>query len=278
MSFLLKIDNRERELIKHFTLDHTLENLDIGDIQFIDKETNNILIVIERKTYSDLSSSIVDGRYKEQKMRLIHSLDNKIRKIILIEGNNKNDFTLDEKIYNGTMVNTLIRDNIHIYHTQDIQSTLQFIETIYQNLPKYYEELKDEIINNIQPEFHTNCSSVKKNNLTPSLCFRNMLCQIPQVSNSIASILVEKYDNMNQFITELNKHSDNDKEKMILSIANEKHGSNNRKIGDKIALKIIQNIFNCIIEIKKKEPKKRGKKENVKDEIVEIQSLSMFSY
>jgi hypothetical protein len=119
-----------------------------------------------------------------------------------------------------------------------------------------------------------------------------MLCQIPQVSNSIASILVEKYDNMNQFISELNKHSNNDTEKMMLSIANEKHGSNNKKVGDKIALKIIQNMFNCTIEIKKKEPKKRGKKESVKvnkkkdekeeethEEIIktENKTLSMFS-
>lgn len=261
-TYILKIDNREKELIKNLTLNHVLENLDIGDIQFIDEETNNIIVIIERKTYSDLSASIVDGRYKEQKMRLIHSVNNKVRKIILIEGHNINNFNLDLKIYNSVIVNTLIRDNIHIYHTENILSTVQFIETIYNNLPKYYEELKDEIINDKSPEFNTQCSAVKKNNMSPEICFRNMLCQIPQVSNSIANILVSKYDNMNNFITQLNIESETDKEKIMTSLSNEKHGTNNKKIGDKIALKIVQNIFNCEIEIKKKEPKKRTKKES----------------
>ena len=78
----LIIDNRERDLIKWFE-DHndkynenkiqfSKENLDLGDIIF--KKNGKMVILIERKTFSDLSSSIKDGRYKEQKNRILNSV------------------------------------------------------------------------------------------------------------------------------------------------------------------------------------------------------------
>jgi ERCC4-type nuclease len=48
----------------------TSEQLEIGDIQII---FDDKLYVYERKTVSDLLSSINDGRYKEQKIRLLNS-------------------------------------------------------------------------------------------------------------------------------------------------------------------------------------------------------------
>ena len=84
----LIIDNRERDLIKWFE-DHndkynenkiqfSKENLDLGDIIF--KKNGKMVILIERKTFSDLSSSIKDGRYKEQKNRILNSISPSIRK------------------------------------------------------------------------------------------------------------------------------------------------------------------------------------------------------
>ena len=77
MSFIIKIDNREKKLIDILDnsdnkLSYVKENLDLGDIQIISQETNDILVLIERKTLSDLSSSIKDGRYKEQKNRILN--------------------------------------------------------------------------------------------------------------------------------------------------------------------------------------------------------------
>jgi crossover junction endonuclease MUS81 len=121
------------------------KNLDLGDIIIKDKDNNDILI-IERKTISDLICSIKDGRYKEQKERLLHSIKNNVRKIMLIEGNNMNNFTLSTKTFNSVIINTLLRDNIHIHITKSIEDTIEFIENIILNIPKYYEDLKKEII------------------------------------------------------------------------------------------------------------------------------------
>jgi crossover junction endonuclease MUS81 len=239
MNYIIKFDNREKEIIKLFEEKGYIlekENLDLGDIQFIDIETKNIIIIIERKTLSDLSASIKDGRYKEQKERLIHSIDKNVRKIILIEGSNMYDFDLPLKTYQSIIINTLIRDNIHIHITNNINETVEFIENIIFNIPKYYNDLKNNIINGIS-NIHqiSNIQMVKKDNLTPEICFRNMLCQINGISNKIALVFVKKYINMKNFI----KSFENMELKNIINtIANEKNETNNRKIGVKIAEKI----------------------------------------
>ena len=87
MDYIIKFDNREKDLIKLLETkgyDVVLENLDLGDIQFVDLISKEIIIIIERKTYADLSASIKDGRYKEQKERMIHSIKNNVRKIVLL--------------------------------------------------------------------------------------------------------------------------------------------------------------------------------------------------
>jgi crossover junction endonuclease MUS81 len=290
MEYLLKIDNREKDIIKIFgnndkstinveiinneivnneeinesinksinekkNYELIYENLDIGDIQIIDNSTKEIIIIIERKTLSDLSASIKDGRYKEQKERMIHSLNKNIRKIVLIEGDNIDKFTLSQKTLESVIINTMIRDNIHIHLTKSIDETIIFIENIMKNIIKYYNELKDEIINNNQKEYdgeHT-CKTSKKDNLTVKMCFRNMLSQITGISTSIAQVIVDKYETMELLLNELKN------ENGVNEIADLKHGLGQRRIGEKLSGKIYEyltgNKYECLIKPDKKNRK-----------------------
>ena len=77
------IDFREKEIIYHCQLQNEkikIENLHLGDIR-IDK------LLIERKTINDLAASIVDGRYKEQSIRLMKALEEGFQVFYFIEGN-----------------------------------------------------------------------------------------------------------------------------------------------------------------------------------------------
>lgn len=246
MDYIIKFDNREKELIKLLNLkgyDINTENLDLGDIQFIDSETKEIIIIIERKTLHDLSCSIKDGRYKEQKERMIYSLKKSVRKIVLIEGNDFDVFQFPINTLHSVIINTMIRDNIHIHITKDINETLEFIENTIVNLAKYYDDLKKEIVLNEEKNCKNiyNCKTNKKENLNEILCFRNMLTQIPGISTNMASIFSEKYKNMENFIYSLKKICNDDKNKIIELLSNEKYGT--RRIGEKIAQKIIFFIF-----------------------------------
>lgn len=246
MDYIIKFDNREKDLIKILEdkgYNVTLENLDLGDIQFVDLTTKEIIIIIERKTYSDLSASIKDGRYKEQKERMIHSIKKSIRKIVLLEGENTSTFKLPINTLTGVIINTMIRDNIHIFMSKTKYTTIEFIENIILQLPKYYDDLKKEIISGEIKEFNNNQNHnykiSKKENLTQEVCFRNMLSQIPGISINMASIFVDKYKNMATFIIELKKEGD--KENIIKLLGNEKYGT--RKIGNKTAEKIYNFVF-----------------------------------
>ena len=76
----------ERNVLKNYFsrnyLNTQLKQLPLGDILI---QHNDIEVVIERKTITDLASSIRDGRLREQKIRLIHNYS-KRNIIYIIEG------------------------------------------------------------------------------------------------------------------------------------------------------------------------------------------------
>ena len=94
---LIKVDVREAELIKIFEnlivtipifkeLKMQTESLPLGDIIIYDDEKNTDLLIIERKSISDLLSSIKDGRYEEQSYRLGGSSHPNHNIMYIIEG------------------------------------------------------------------------------------------------------------------------------------------------------------------------------------------------
>jgi ERCC4-type nuclease len=73
------IDCRERHLITLFeenSITFVSKSLDIGDI-LITYENEKVYCIIERKSVKDLNASLKDGRYKEQKQRLLNNFDKK---------------------------------------------------------------------------------------------------------------------------------------------------------------------------------------------------------
>ena len=119
----LIIDTREQKIKNLFDtkkiksvpdINYSIEALDLGDFIFKD-EDNNVILIIERKSISDLNSSIKDGRHKEQKARLLSNYP-KEKIIFLLEGNidyNK----VDENIIYGSLLNTQFRDKLQIIKT-----------------------------------------------------------------------------------------------------------------------------------------------------------------
>ena len=147
MTFILKVDNREKDLIQlleNQNVSFIKENLEIGDIQFLEEDDNNnqLLVLIERKSYLDLSNSIKDGRYKEQKNRILNSIPQNVRKMYLLEGNVK-DFKLKQSVLDGTILNTILRDNLHIYYSKNIEKTMEFILSIQKNIDKFKDNIKN---------------------------------------------------------------------------------------------------------------------------------------
>lgn len=245
MSIKLYIDMREHNLIRLLranNIDLEDKNLEIGDIQILYNDVP--YIIIERKTMSDLDASIRDGRYREQKSRLIDYKNNNedinVKLMYIIE--NFKNYQNNEAKLNGAIINTNIRDNINIITTQSINDTTQYIIELYKRIKKEPTKYIDNI-NNINNEnditnnYLTNIKVKKKKEyITQENIMALQLCQIPSISMNCALIIQDKYKTLKNMIYELDK-IENMKEK--IKEISELQLTDKRKVGKKIGETII---------------------------------------
>lgn len=224
MKITLIVDNREKTIIPLFNIPFTTANLEIGDFQFL--VDDQLVVLIERKSYSDLSASIIDGRYREQKKRILSQGISKV--IYLLEGNvDSYKGSISKDTVYSTIVNCTLRDNIQVLQSNSIEDSVALIEKMYRNLHKY------EIGGGCSISYQEASVKQKRNkNLTPSECYLHQLSQIPGISYSTAKAIAEKYSNMMEIIDSLSIDPDLFVEFRV----------NNRKLGKK-GYKIYEYLF-----------------------------------
>lgn len=218
------IDNRENSLIKLLEENKEVfikKNLEIGDIQFI--ENDKLIYIVERKTINDLGASIKDGRYKEQKMRLLSNHSNNI--YYIIEGNIDDCNTLNRKALLGSIINMSFRDNIKVISSNNIKDTYDIILQIRRK----YDEGKFKEIESSTDNYVSSIKMNKKENMSKEICNIVQLATIPGVSQKISKIILEKYGSISNLIEEYKK-TDN------LLLADISLGK--RKIGKVLSIKI----------------------------------------
>ena len=209
----ITIDSRETTLYNDITdrdLDNykdriqiVTENLTLGDIHITYNEMTHIF---ERKTLADLQASIVDGRYKEQKARLLSNVSQKYITYI-IEGDNilsSTSYQKNKAMIQGAYLHTLFRDNIRILYTKNIMETATLILLISTKiLDKPEKLLSDEYT---ADKCYTDFVKLKKkkmDNIDTKSCFIMQLSQIPMISNVIAKNIYSKYASMSALIKSL---------------------------------------------------------------------------
>ena len=221
------IDIREsklRELLEKNEETFITKSLELGDILI---EHPNRQILIERKTIADFHASITDGRYKNQKLRLLewrNKEDGRKNIIYLFEektGDNK------DKAYWGALVNMILRDNIGVIQCDGIVRTAQIISDIKKKLD---EDKFDELEGGSRNISLEGYAKGKYN--TPKHCYLGQLSLIPGVSPTIAGKISEKYPNMRSLLDNMNV-----KELSNIKITEQ------RRLGDKLAEKINSYIF-----------------------------------
>ena len=234
----LLIDNRETKIKEYFQSNDCIDNieytnLDIGD--FIYRRGEIIEYLIERKTLQDTLQSIKDGRYKEQKMRILDNIS-KDRLLYIIE-----DFeqinSFDEKSKNmiyGFLLNSMLRDGIHILCTINIDQTIDIIKRIYF---KINDESNCIFTKSTSTDNYVSTLKVKKkDNMTPNRCFLVQLCQIPGISTTLAGAIVSKYPSFISLYNEFLKESSC----VFLENIEISGAKKTRKLGKKTASKICE--------------------------------------
>ena len=190
------------------------ESLDIGDIHI---KYNDILYIFERKTVRDLVSSIHDGRYREQKARML-SIYDKYQLSYIIE----EDDVISSKIYSnksiiqGAYINTMFRDNIRVLFTKKICETatllLSIAVKIIENPKKFISTKTNENSADICYTDYVKLKKKKIDNIDVDTCYIMQLSQIPHISNIIAKNIAKIYPSMPYLITQLIDNENKNKE------------------------------------------------------------------
>lgn len=225
----LKIDFREKTLISimktlikenNLNIELLLDNLHLGDIIFYDEKNEIEKVIIERKSLNDLASSIRDGRYAEQSLRLTHCEVPNHNIIYLIEGvmdnyNNKYTNITSSTLY-SSMFSIQYFKGFSIVRSFDIQETAEiilrfFLKFIKENEKEGYYCIKSNEISienkNIQNnEYCQVIKKVKKENIRPENIGSIILSQIPGISTKISQVIMKNYNSLYDLITTIKEN------------------------------------------------------------------------
>ena len=243
-NIVIRIDVRETELIAKCesmaaifpNVNFLKEQLPLGDIIINDgfKE----LIIIERKSLTDLAASIKDGRYEEQSYRLKNLWHHNHNIIYLIEGDFSkfNSFkynafkgTLDKQTLYSAMFSINYYKGFSLMRSQSVDETANIIFNMAHKLAKetsktsFYsndlnvtssttsstnleENLEENLEKNLEKEkdngkdYCAVIKKVKKDNVTAENIGEIMLCQIPGVSSASALAIFEQFKTLPNLI------------------------------------------------------------------------------
>jgi ERCC4-type nuclease len=224
----IKIDTREELLygklqILYPSLNIEKEQLNLGDILI--QSENGRTLVVERKTINDLSASVKDGRYREQKYRLLREYPRE-DVLYLIEGH---WHMIADEMLKSAVLNTLLRDDIKVFFTSNIEGTVHLINDIAVRISKYAGGSSGT---NDYSAVANSSKHTKAEYMTPEVFQTMALCQIPRVSAGIAKSIIDHYGSLSETIMKANKD-----ELAELRI-------NNRRLGMKLAQRICTYIKN----------------------------------
>jgi ERCC4-type nuclease len=242
-SFKLELDMRETDLIMDMD-EKVIQTgaLDIGDIQI---SMNGVpLLIAERKTVRDFAASIEDGRYREQKHRLmkLRRMYPRVRIFYIIEGFNYSKETLKRKTYYksrvtyGTMlsadISLAVRDGFFVLRTANVEETRLWIEKVYEKIqkPEFYNVcLSDAVEGTLaservlqegpQVDYLESIRLKKKDNVSPKNWYTLSLAQIPGVSVATARKIEKVYPTYRDILKAYTeKDTIKEREKMLTPI------------------------------------------------------------
>ena len=265
------LDERETALFSACTQlqNNNMEKrvLDLGDILIVSNNLEeDIQLIIERKSLSDLVASIKDGRYEEQSHRLQHASGIPTHNIIyIVEGMfSQLRSPQDKKMVLSAMTSLSFFKGFSVVRTCSVTETAEFIINMADKIerdvkkgktPAYIKDLvlrekditeqkeddpedKTEDKTEEKPEDKTEekdktkkycevVKKVKKENITKENMGEIILCQIPGIS-SITAIAIMKYvDNSLVKLLDILKNSPEELQQNI------KMGDKQRKISQK---------------------------------------------
>ncbi|XP_029468035.1 crossover junction endonuclease MUS81 isoform X3 [Rhinatrema bivittatum] len=265
--------HRKQELVtelKKNGVDFDIRKLHIGDFLWIAQEQTQVVPgqprapqarelvldhVVERKRIDDLSSSIIDGRFREQKFRLKRC---GLRSpIYLVEDHDTSQhLSIPEATLQQAIVNTQVVDGFFIKRTKNVRESAAYLTLMTHNLQSLYV---NKTLLSCTKEEATRCGqafmptanscilmtfgefsegAVKNKAQTVREVFARQLMQISGISGEKAVAILNSYSTLTSLLEAYDQCSSvQDQEKLLFSI---KCGKLQRNLGPVLSKTISQ--------------------------------------
>ena len=127
------LDNREHSLISLLPT-ATVQQLPVGDVWI--KVGEQTKLVVERKTTADFEASFLDGRYREQRTRLLaFCAEQKAKALYILEGGlDGRRRSLDRPALQKLIHRLLLRYGVAVYFTKSTEDTAATLTLLAQQL------------------------------------------------------------------------------------------------------------------------------------------------
>jgi crossover junction endonuclease MUS81 len=223
MPIQLLLDTREDRMQdmfrdRHPDIPFEVVPLEVGDVE-VRHTDPEVRIIIERKTERDLSASLRDGRYHEQKARMLSTVAPH-QCLYLIENPHiptwspNRNAACKPSSYAGAILHTMFRDGIHVAITHGLSDTTDWIATIYKkcsdNPHKMMGGERDA------SAAYVDCARIKTKkieNVDPATCYLLQLGQIPGISTKLAKSIADVYPTLRSLLRALETTHDSHGEK-----------------------------------------------------------------
>jgi ERCC4-type nuclease len=203
------VDNREGELIRILeskeegqeTTDMRVKQLPVGDIWIgVEGEGDEAKMqeggfIIERKSIRDLEASILDGRYREQRGRILsYCQENKTRPMYILEGPYVSSTGRLQKKAIMKFVNRLIfHYQIPVMHTASIYETAELLQALLEQW-KETDPNKHLHVKTTEVKVTDGIHIQKKANAAEPITFAICcLAQCPGVSVKMAEAILQEF-------------------------------------------------------------------------------------
>jgi len=198
--------------------------------------------IIERKQISDLQSSILDGRYYEQKYRLLNCGLKQV--VYLVEGkfpepNNSDSYhhCIPKDTIESALISTSLQ-NIIVKRTININESLSYLKQMTNYLIRKYKnksiDMNEERLITFE-QFNNNNSKTKNLNITH--IFAKQLIRLYRMSSDKAMAIMGKYPTPAALLDAYEKISQEDRPALLESLS---CGSIGRKLGTQLSNFIYQ--------------------------------------